>query len=189
MYGNHRLYTSLLATALAAATPDALADEVGFYTQFDFGNASIDETFDSDGISFLLDESTSSWRIAGGYSWTPYLSAEAAYIDFGSVSASLPQFDVSAEADGFELGLVFRWPVSEKISLTGRTGFLNWDGQTRVSSFVDNDSGTEAYFGIGAEYQAGENVFVTLGYSHYQLDDLDVEHGSLGLRWRFGGKD
>lgn len=179
----------IITAGLLASHSLLAGQEHGFYGQLDLGQASIDETLDADGTFFDLDDAASSWRVALGYSWNPWVSVEAGYNDFGSISATFPGFDVTAEADGLEVGLVFRWPLSSQFSLSGRAGYLWWDAQTRVLSLGDADSGSEAFAGIGAEYQASERLAVTLAWTRYQLDDLDVDQASLGLRWRFGSRD
>jgi long-subunit fatty acid transport protein len=43
-------------------------------------------------------------------------------------------------------------------------------------------------YGAGAEYQIGGTPFsVTAGYSHADIEDIDVDTVSVGLRYSFGG--
>lgn len=175
-----------LAVLQLVANNAMAAPQQGFYGRAELGRAAIDESLDSDGVQFRLDDSGSSWRLALGYAWNDWVAVEAGYNDFGSVSTSAGPLSAGARADGLELGMVLRWPVSERFSLTGRAGYLWWDAKTFVSTISVSDSGSESFAGFGAEYQAGERTAVTVGWTRYQLDDLDVDYASVGLRWRFG---
>ena len=177
---------ALLTIGLSILTT---AQAEGLYGQLEIASSSIDEQIDADGFILGLDDSTSAYRIALGYDWSPRVSLEAGYNDFGEVNANLDFGTVEAEADGLELGFVFRWPLSERFSLTGRAGYLWWDAETRVANLSATDSGSDPFLGIGGEFQASERVAVTLGWSRYKLDDIDVDYASLGLRFQFGAQD
>ncbi|NNL95258.1 MAG: outer membrane beta-barrel protein [Xanthomonadales bacterium] len=189
MPANSWIISGVLVTALCTSGSLVAAEQPGFYGQVDLGQAHIDESLDSNGTFFDLDDSASSWRVALGYSWNPWVAIEAGYADFGAVSATFPGLSVAAEAHGLELGLVFRWPLTNKFGLSGRAGYLWWDAETQVSSLRDSDSGSEVFAGVGAEYQASDRLAVTAGWTRYQLDNLDVDQASLGLRWQFGNRD
>lgn len=124
-----------------------------------------------------------------GYDWNDYASLEAGYNNFGEVDADTTLGTVEAEADGVELAFVFRWPLSDLFSLTGRAGYLWWDGETRAPGVSADDSGSDLLFGAGGEFHATDRFAITLGWSRYQLDDLDVDYAAIGIRLRFGGQN
>jgi OOP family OmpA-OmpF porin len=182
--------TAALALVLAGASLAVTKAHCGeFYGQADLGRTTIDESIDADGFIFGLDESATAYRLALGYEWSPWFSVEAGYNDLGKVDADLGFAGVEAEADGFELGLVLRWPVGERFSLNARAGYLWWDAVTRVAAVRADDSGEDAFAGIGAEFHASERLAITLGWNRYRLDDLDADQATVGLRIRFGGAD
>ena len=68
--------------------------------------------------------------------------------------------------------------VTPNLRLNGTVGYVTIDD-------ADVDGFT---YGAGAEYQIASTPFsVTAGYSHADLEDLDVDTWSIGLRYSFGG--
>lgn len=173
----------VLAGACFAASP---AECGNFYAQADYGRTAIDEQVDVGGTLVGLDDTTSGHRLAIGYDWSKYFSMEAAFDDFGSISAQIPGLKVAAQADGYELGLVFHWPLSDRFALSFRAGYLFWEADTQVAGIRDSDSGDNAFGGLGGAFQATERLAITLDWKKYRLDELDLKQTSVGLRWSFG---
>ena len=178
--------TAIVAATLLAATTASADAQQGFYGQVEYGRTSIDESLDANGVPLSLDDSASGWRAALGYSFTPYFSVEGGYNDFGSVSSSGQVATVGASADGLELGLVFRWPASDRFTLSARSGYLWWDSETHVGAVSAGDSGNEVFAGLSAEFDIGERTAITAGWTRYRLDDLDLDRFHAGFRWYFG---
>jgi len=141
---------------------------------------------ESGAIDIDLDESTTAFRLAFGYEWNDIVALEAGYSNLGEVDADVSIGRAEAEADGFEFAVVVRWPLAERFALAGRAGWLWWDGETRLAGLSAGESGGDALFGIGGEFMATDQFGITLGWSRYRLDDLDVDYASVGLRVRFG---
>ena len=124
-------------------------------------------------------------RVALGYSFTNHFAVEAAYTDFGELSESALGSNLSAQADAFELALLGRLPLSERIALFTRLGYAWLDGETSVVTATTGISGNDVSYGAGLEFAIGESLSVALSGTKYRLDELDVAVLGIGIKFRF----
>jgi hypothetical protein len=88
--------------------------------------------------------------------------------------------DADLETTALDLGV--RHFLNDNFSLSGNVGFANLE-----SSGGDVDANQ---FGVGGEYQfSGMPVSVFAGYTHSEIDDINLEVDSLsiGVRYNWGG--
>lgn len=117
------------------------------------------------------DQKDSGYSVQAGYKFNDYVAVEGGYLDLGE-----PKFDAQSdgsgeswvagdvstlmEADGWLLSVVGSWPLSERISLFGRLGIYFWDTTETFTEngfeTVDKNSGEDAYFGGGVDWDLGE---------------------------------
>ena len=156
-----------------------------FYGSLDLGQASINETVDISSSLFDLDDSDFAWRGSLGVDVTDYFAVEASYVDFGSVSASIVGQDISASADGAEIAVIARIPLGESFGLAARLSSVWWSASTSVAGVGASSSDNDVSFGAGFEFRPTERFGIGLGYDRYNLDDLDVDMLTVGLRFSF----
>lgn len=91
------------------------------------------------------------------------------------------------DADGVGLSVVGSLPVSEKFSVFAKVGAQAWDADATGTalSFIDDDSGENAFYGVGGEYQINDQFRIRLDYESYELDELDIETTSLSASFNF----
>lgn len=124
-------------------------------------------------------ETSTAWRLFGGYSFTENLGIEGGYLDLGKssftaqssggISWSPGKVGTDFEADGWYLEGVVRYPIAPRWTMYARVGAYRW--HTKETFFeqsfgtsVDKDSGTNAIYGIGVEYDVGvDNKWVWRG--------------------------
>lgn len=184
------LTTLVASLQLVLTAPRALADDAGFYAGASVNRVSIDETFD-DGLK--LDDDVTGFRLMGGYRFGDYVGVEGGYVDFGDFDDSVMvgglEADAKADAHGFDAALVGRLPIGEAFAVNAKVGALVWDSDARLKvggiSADDGDSGTDVFYGVGADYQVTERVTLSGGYSRYKLDDVDLDQFSLGASFNF----
>lgn len=99
------------------------------------------------------------FEIGVGYAFSPYLSVEGSYQDFGKpygyagcpvdvlCIAIVPFSREEVSVDGWSVAPRGGLPITESLSIFGRLGFLSWD--TSASSQGLNDSGTDLLYGVG----------------------------------------
>ena len=182
---SHVVHILVIAALVIVAVP-SLAQDHPFYVEANVGGAYID---DVDGIS--IDESTTAFRFGTGYRFSSWIGISGSYVDLGSFASTVdfgtgtPQ-QFEASADGFELTLTGRIPLSDAFALTADLGVLWWTGDTNIGGVSDSDSGNDATWGVGAEYAFGPTFMITADYRRFKLDNVDVDAAWLGAMIRFG---
>lgn len=196
------LAAGLLAGAMAPAGVLHAWEEgpyLGFAigaTDYDLGLSDYD---DGNIVSGSVDNSSTGYKIFGGYRLTPNVAVELYFADLGdtgfrgqAAGAAVEHWcfgtvDSKVEADGFGLSLLGNVPVGRNFNLYGKFGIFGWDAKARETDscgrFVDSDSGTELTFGAGASYQLNYRTSVQLEWERYRdiFDSFDVDFISLGL--------
>lgn len=140
--------------------------------------------------AFGSERGKTSYSLYGGSYFNDYLGLELGYTDFGRINRAGGQ----SKAEGFNIGLVGKLPLSPSFNLLGRLGTTY--GRTDVSSNIASgvtagrDTGWGGSYGIGAEFAFNTQLSAVLQYDEYNLkfagNNRDrINTTSLGLRYRF----
>ncbi len=189
---------------LAASSP--AAGDSRWYLAGKLGQASVEENFGPPVLGWRVDGDDSAASIEVGYALHRYLGIQAGYHDLGAYEgrprpcppgedcprtliapppALVPAYPVDAEFTGFSLSAVPRWPVTERFSVYGKLGVLDWEGKLSpaldVPQRVERPSDQDLLAGIGAEYAFPNRLGVLVEYETSDLFDTV----SLGASWRF----
>lgn len=184
--------------ALAGSAVQAADNESGFYIgggvgQFDMkidGIDGIDEAVER------LDDDDTSWQAFIGWRLSPYISLQAAYIDFGrpedNFSAAGSSGNYRAELDGFAPSVIGTLPVGP-IEVFAKIGYYFYDLEIRADLddlggdvFTSKDSGEDLMYGGGVGITVFERLNAKLEYEWIDLDQVD-DANALWLTgaWRF----
>ncbi len=155
-------------------------------------------------MSVTVDErSHLAWRVFGGFDWSKYVSTEVGYTDLGDVRTTFTGAitDVQqlledanelhpTDADGFDLSVVGRYPLTERWSLHAKAGVFAWDARTRTVeqgglSVRRKDSGEDLLFGAGASFNVRSKWLVTGDWSRYEVGNSHVNFARVGLTYRW----
>lgn len=132
------------------------------------------------------------FEIGVGFAFSPYLSIEGSYQDFGKpygyagcpidvlCIAIVPFSREEVSVDGWSVALRGALPVTDSLSVFGRLGFLSWDASARTQSL--NDSGTDVLYGAGIAADLSDRFGLQLSY---EKAEVDIETVKLGVRLRF----
>ena len=203
-------FLSLLA-ALALAAPAAAVAEGGGYVGLGLGQNTMqdwnggDLNIDGSVSNTDADDSDTGFRILGGYEFNPNIAVEVGYIDLGEATADGTSdgsgffwapgpVSVSAEVDGFDLGIRGRLPLSESFGLSASIGMLMWDLSASLSdssgTFSGSDDGNDVFFAAGADFRFGPGLGLRGEFARYALDDIDMDSLSIALVYHFnlGGR-
>ena len=87
------------------------------------------------------------------------------------------------ESDGFTAAVVGRLTIGERLTLFASAGFYSWDStetftENGVVTEVDHNSGTDAVFGAGVEFDVGNPDDVVLR-AEYNVGDVDDDGDSI----------
>ena len=106
-----------------------------------------------------LDDTDTSYRLRGGYRFSPYGAVELGYSDFGRYrfSSDADQINGSGRANSVDLSLVGIIPL-QQFDLYGRIGWahskltVNANGPLQPTSTNQNERQDEAAYGLGARW-------------------------------------
>jgi len=155
----------------------------------------------------MIDESGTAWKIYGGFMFNEWFGLEAGYADLGKVmtrfGATIAPTEIDAllsdtlsvhpyQGAGWLAGAIVRWPFAgDRFALLARAGLFAWESDTDVrvvtggtGSVSGNDSGTDAMYGVGIEWQVSETWYLSAGWERYELNESqDVPMLGVGARF------
>jgi hypothetical protein len=196
-------------TIIAAATTAALSigsayaqsaddNDEGLYIGGGVGqfNIEIDGIDGIDEAVEQLDDSDTAWQAFIGWRLNPYISLQAAYIDFGgpedSFSTSGSSGDYRAEFSGFAPSIIGHLPLGP-VELSAKLGYYFYDVDITAdlddlggNVFKSSDSGEDLMYGVGVGITLFERLNAKLEYEKIDLENVD-DANALWLTgaWRF----
>jgi opacity protein-like surface antigen len=189
----------VLSVALCAFTGVAHADnDSGFYAGAGVGqfNVNINDISDVDNAVEKLDDSDTSWKAFVGWRFNPFISLEAAYIDFGKPGDN---FNATGTSGNYELGVsgfapyvVGTLPLGP-IELFAKLGYYYYDVDVKVNidqpTAPDIDSShskSDVIYGAGVGITLFEHLNARLEYERLDSTDLSSPDALwLSGAWRF----
>ena len=208
-----KLLCAVLGAALAPCGHAFAQDAAkGFYAGLSLGQAKAKGACDSDASVTVsnCNDSDTSWKIFGGYQFTPNFALELGYNDFGRVSGDATAVlggstftgNAKIEATAFELTGVGSLPLGHQFSLYGKLGV--YYAETKSSATVrqttppfasgsasTSDNNTNLTFGFGARYDITRNIAVRAEWQRFSKvgsDDTgkgDIDVLAIGGLYRF----
>lgn len=154
------------------------AFEPGYYVGGGVGYFRVDEQ-DFFGDDDDLDDEQVSWKLYGGGDFTSWLSGEVGYINFGEFGD-----DSELEADGFTVAAIAQWPIGN-FAPYAKVGWLWWDADVNTALGSASDDGDDVFGGLGVRFSLTQALDMRVEYERYQLDDADLDMGSLNLQYQF----
>ena len=210
---------SLLALALLGAVSSSTVfaqDMTGWYiggnigaTQSDFNNDSISNTLAGRGFrvnAMTEDDSSSGYKLFGGYQLNRNFAVEGGYYDLGrfsynSTTVPFGSFGGNTRIKGLNLDLVGTLPLTDRFSVIGRVGAAYARSRSSVSTtgfvpfnlFETSKNDTYAKVGLGLQYALTEALAVRAELERYRVHDPVrnrgyVDMASVGLIYRLGAK-
>jgi len=133
--------TAVAALLLSAFTAPAIAQMSPWYVGGSIGESRTDSALVANRESTVVnaavlgstfDAKDGAFKLAAGYTVTPYLSIELNYADLGEShlatritnQGQAGQVDIDRRLEGFGLDLVGRLPIGERAALLGRLGLV-----------------------------------------------------------------
>lgn len=173
-------------------------NERGFYVGGGVGqfNVQIDDIDDTDDAIERLDDDDTSWKLFAGYRFNPYISLEAAYIDFGRASdrfeASGSSGDYRVDLSGFAPYVIGTLPLGP-VELFAKVGYYFYDVDLSVDLddlggdvFSSKSSDEDLLYGAGVGMTFFEHLHARLEYEKIDSDVLDDADAIwLSGAWRF----
>jgi hypothetical protein len=144
------------------------------------------------------------FKLYGGAAFTPMVSGEIAYIDFGSgkvnASANGDTLSGSFASQALTISAVLRAPIAPKLFAVGRLGLASMTSVVKASGSVSGlgtfsgDAGhrsTQPYMGLGLEYAFASGLRgvagLDLSRAEFSADTGETTTGAVRLL-SFGGQ-
>ena len=171
------LFVTISASAFADG-PYILGEVT--HSKLSLNNAKLDSDLTAagaTGVSSNNDGSGNQWRFQAGYKFNSYFAVEAGYIDLGTAKYNASFAGGSAQgsdkAAGLDLVVLGILPISNNLSIFGKTGLVAAKVKTELSSSAPvtvsiSDSSTELrpLLGMGTMYSIQKNVDLRVDYDH-----------------------
>lgn len=146
------------------------------------------------------DNTSTAFKVFGGYQVNQYLGVEVGFVDFNDVKASSsvagPARSVytTAENDAWTLAAMGTLPVTKNISVFAKLGAGSWSSNLRTisrdaigltASATDKNRGVDLFYGLGASYALLDNVDLRAEVERYKFDNVDINLMTAGMAVKF----
>ncbi len=181
-----KIQSIVAATVIVLLSPTLSSADEGLIVSASIGNAELTESFDG----FDVDSDSTAYRIAIGWRFNDYLTIDAGYQNFGRFDQTFDDAgaptSISLKADGFTLGGVGNWPISDRVTMFARAGAFFWDGDAEINNVTAaRPEDTNFYFGAGVRLNVTDKLSATADGSRYDLDGTSSTVLSIGLDFCF----
>jgi OOP family OmpA-OmpF porin len=182
------------------------ASESSFYGGLGYGTADYEGETYEDGLlesNQRLEDDTGFAEIYAGYRINKYISIEAAYSDFNSVSTTysrnnLMSFNVPNDREEVDitklsLGGVFEWPIFNEFSVIGLVGYSYFELDRELSggfsvtsgNLGSSDSDEGIYYGVGLKYDFNDLLSTRVQWIEDSPKDIEMSSYRLSLEFNF----
>lgn len=184
-----KLMIAMVAGVAAMATAQAQEQR----TYVGVGVTSVDHELHVPGaIGGRSDGWKASGKVFGGMEVNRMWGGEVGYIDYRSFDRSYTVNGVPGrvEMDGYGVYLAGKAtaPVTDKVEIFGKLGLVHNKFNVTGNNMFGDDSDTDPYFGVGAQYNINPQMAVTLEYERLgKSRDFGVKPNAwtLAARWNF----
>ena len=146
-----------------------------------------------------VDDGDTAWKIFGGIRLNANFGVEAAYMDYGTISAdsaitapTTATIGIDMDTTAWIVDAVGIMPLSDQFEIFAKLGAAIWDidgsvaatfpgGTVNVSA---DDEGTDFHFGFGANYALMDNIGLRAEWERINGDD-DLDAWTVGAQMSF----
>lgn len=172
MSGNKYIVSAALIAGAISLAPAAQAAQPGFYVGGGIGQ----------GDDLVLHQTSSAYKIFGGYNVNPFLGMELAYINLGSNYVDVNNNGFTQ--DGVSYELVGHIPIGPTLDIFGKVGLYNWSASTNYS--YASVQGTNNDYGFGLSARVAPQLWLRGEYQKFlDVDGGDVNMTSVSVSYHF----
>jgi len=139
-----------------------------------------------------LDDSTTGWKVFGGWTFLKFFALEASYVEFGSIEGESSGAKVETEATAYDAFAVGKIPITF-IEPFVKIGYANVDSKATLSgSGSASDQIWDLAYGVGVGFNFTK-LHVRVEYELYDISpnydgvepESDLSMVSASAAWRF----
>ncbi|MQA19170.1 outer membrane beta-barrel protein [Rugamonas rivuli] len=181
---------TMIAMIAALAAPLAVQAE-GFYVGGNIGRA--EQKADVGIASFK--ESTTAYKLVGGYNYNKNFGTEIGYADLREVSVSGNGATLTSKPRAFYAAATGTLPLNEQFSLIGKLGLAaaheKVTAQYRSTYSSDTETRTTPYISVGAAFVLNKQVSFVAEYENFGKvakdgsSNVKADMFSAGVRYSF----
>lgn len=166
------------------------ADWAGINFDGWYGGLGIGQSNYSDVNATSANTRTEGWKVYAGYQLNKYLGIEGGYVNLNDLTATTGTVHTNVDTDGWTLGAVLSYPLTDKLSLTAKLGaaYLLADVNTKngaAPTVTVADDGYEPNYGVGVRYAVFDNLDVRAEWERFDRNDLNIDLITAGLAVKF----
>jgi long-chain fatty acid transport protein len=130
------------------------------------------------------------WKAYAGYQFNKYLGVEGGYANLNDLTATAGAVRTNMDTEAWTLAAVVSYPLTEKLSLTGRLGaaYMLADVKTKNGAALtveSSDDGYEPNYGVGIRYAVFDNMDLRAEWERFDRKDLDIDLVTAGVAIKF----
>ncbi|MHB1084286.1 MAG: outer membrane protein transport protein [Thiobacillus sp.] len=130
------------------------------------------------------------WKVYTGYQFNKYLGVEGGYVNLNDMTATTGAVRTNVDTDGWTLGAVVSYPLTNKLSVTGKLGtaYLLADVYTKNGAAVTvatGDDGYEPNYGVGVRYAVFDNLNLRAEWERFDRKNSNIDLLTAGMVVKF----
>ena len=146
------------------------------------------------GVDGNFEENGTGTKLYTGYTFNKYFAAEVTAYNFAEASVGALELNPgggpaiiggAASMKGAGVYAVGMYPVSKKVNLMAKLGFLNWNADLSANGNSRSNSGTDAAYGLAASYAFTKEFLATAEWESFNTDNPELSMFSIGFHFNF----
>lgn len=168
-----QLVSAALVAGAISLAPAAHAAQPGFYAGAGLGQ----------GDDLVLNQTSSAYKIFGGYNVNPFLGMELAYVNLGS--NYVDAYNYGFTQDGVSYELVGHIPVGPSVDVFGKVGLYSWTTSYN-NVYGASGQGTDNDYGFGLSARVAPQIWLRGEYQKFlNVAGGDVSMASVSMVFHF----
>ena len=181
--------SGLAAMGLLISVAAHAEREPGFYLGAGVGQGTLDFD-DTDFTVAGVDDSDTALKVYAGYTFSEFISLEAAYFDAGQPTEQIDTVTVQFDLSAVNVSVIGHLPLTETFELFGKAGLASYDynSETRVNGVLvgtGDDSDQDVSYGFGAAYRFSVPFEIRGEYEFIEIDSGSYDVVSISGAFKF----
>lgn len=155
-----------------------------------YGGVGIGQSDYRDYSATSVSPRSEAWKTYAGYQFNKYLALEGGYVNLNDMTAFTGSTRTNIATDGWTLGAVVSYPITDKLAVTGKIGgaYLLADVKQKTGAGLTVRSGDDGYdpnYGVGIRYALFDNVDLRAEWERFDRSNMNIDLLSAGMAVKF----